>query len=363
VLTALGVAMAITVTITVSGLIDSFSATIDEAEAEVTSTAADRLSVRLDTYRPLDDPVVAEVSALPGVAEVIPGLVVGARGANGDGGDVDLLVEVLDPASAPWQPTLIDGAAGDGLLLTAPALRDLAVDVGDEVTLTHPDVTATGLALADSQIRAAGAHPYPLRPVAYLDTASAEVFGLTGAANQLTVLPDADADPDDVRRALFEVAGVAGVTSPASVADAFREAVDQFVGILAVVALVTVALALLIAFNSASIAADERRREHATMFAYGLRTRTILGMSMTETALLGVLGTAFGVALGFLVLRWMILSQLPDTLPEIGLTVDLSRNSILQAAALGIIALAVAPLFTSRRLRHMDVPGTLRVVE
>jgi putative ABC transport system permease protein len=59
----------------------------------------------------------------------------------------------------------------------------------------------------------------------------------------------------------------------------------------------------------------------------------------------------------------MILWQLPDTLPEIGLTVDLSRNSIVQAAALGIIALAVAPLFTSRRLRHMDVPGTLRVVE
>ncbi len=87
VLTALGVAMAITVTITVSGLIDSFSATIDEAEAEVTTTSPDRLSVRLDTYRPLNDPVLADVAALPGVAEVIPGLVVGARGANGDGGE------------------------------------------------------------------------------------------------------------------------------------------------------------------------------------------------------------------------------------------------------------------------------------
>jgi putative ABC transport system permease protein len=360
VLTALGVAMAITVTITVSGLIDSFTATIDEAEAEVTTTAPDRLSVRLDTFRPLDDPVLAQVSALPGVAEVIPGLAVGARGA---GGDVDLLVEVLDPVSAPWRPTVIDGEAGDGLLLTAPALRDLGAAVGDEVTLTHPVVTPTGVALTDSRFRVAGVHPYPLRPVAYLDPVSAEVFGLTGATNQLTVLPDGDADPDAVRRALFEVPAVAGVTSPASLADAFREAVDEFVGILAVVALVTVALVLLIAFNAASISADERRREHATMFAYGLRSRTVLGMSMTESALLGVLGTAFGVALGSVVLRWMVLSQLPDTLPEIGLTVDLSRGSLVQAAALGVIALAVAPLFTARRLRHMDVPGTLRVVE
>ena len=180
------------------------------------------MSVRLDTYRPLNDPVLAEVSARPGVADVIPGLVVGARGANGDGGDagdVDLLVEVLDPVSAPWQPTVIDGAAGDGLLLTEPALRDLGAAVGDEVTLTHPVVTPTGVALTDSRFRVAGVHPYPLRPVAYLDPASAEVFGLTGTTNQLTVLPDGDADPDDVRRALFGVPAVAGVTSPTSLAE------------------------------------------------------------------------------------------------------------------------------------------------
>ena len=231
------------------------------------------------------------------------------------------------------------------------------------MTLSHPVVTSTGVVLTESRFSVAGVHPYPLRPVAYLDPTSAEVFGLTGTTNQLTVLPDRDADLDDVRRALFEVPAVAGVTSPTGLADAFREAVDEFVGILAVVALVTVALVLLIAFNAASISADERRRENATMLAYGLRGRTVLGMTMIESALLGVLGTVFGVALGSLVLRWVILSQLPDTLPEVGLSVALSRDSIVQAAVLGIVALAAAPLFTASRLRHMDVPGTLRVVE
>jgi putative ABC transport system permease protein len=231
------------------------------------------------------------------------------------------------------------------------------------VTLSHPVLTSTGVVLTESRFSVAGVHPYPLRPVAYLDPTSAEAFGLTGTTNQLTVLPDRDADLDDVRRALFEVPAVAGVTSPTGLADAFREAVDEFVGILAVVALVTVALVLLIAFNAASISADERRRENATMLAYGLRGRTVLGMAMMESALLGVLGTVFGVALGSLVLRWVILSQLPDTLPEVGLSVALSRDSIVQAAVLGIVALAAAPLFTFSRLRHMDVPGTLRVVE
>jgi hypothetical protein len=33
------------------------------------------------------------------------------------------------------------------------------------------------------------------------------------------------------------------------------------------------------------------------------------------------------------------------------------------AAVLGIVAVAVGPLFTIRRLRRMDIPGTLRVAE
>ncbi len=33
------------------------------------------------------------------------------------------------------------------------------------------------------------------------------------------------------------------------------------------------------------------------------------------------------------------------------------------ALGMGILAVSVAPLLASRRLRRMDVPGTLRVVE
>jgi putative ABC transport system permease protein len=36
---------------------------------------------------------------------------------------------------------------------------------------------------------------------------------------------------------------------------------------------------------------------------------------------------------------------------------------VLTALALSVIAVGVAPLLTSRRLRRMDIPGTLRVVE
>jgi hypothetical protein len=44
---------------------------------------------------------------------------------------------------------------------------------------------------------------------------------------------------------------------------------------------------------------------------------------------------------------------------------DLRRRwpQVLTAVALSVIAVGVAPLLSARRLRRMDIPGTLRVVE
>jgi putative ABC transport system permease protein len=36
---------------------------------------------------------------------------------------------------------------------------------------------------------------------------------------------------------------------------------------------------------------------------------------------------------------------------------------VITAALVGVVAVALAPVFTARRLRRMDVPSTLRVVE
>ena len=56
-------------------------------------------------------------------------------------------------------------------------------------------------------------------------------------------------------------------------------------------------------------------------------------------------------------------SVLSSTMPDMALDIIVSGRTVLTAVALGVIAVAVAPLLTLRRLRRMDVPGTLRVVE
>jgi putative ABC transport system permease protein len=360
-LTALGIAAAITTLVTVFGFLDTFRGTLDRAEEELLHAAPDRVSVTLDTLQPRDAAVVRQVAALPQVATVDPGLLVAGVARTG-GGEVDLAVESIT-ADAGWTPTLTAGAAGGGIILAEKAAHDLGVTVGDPVTLEHPQVTSAGLRTVQTTIRVAGLHPNPMRMLAYLGPDSAAAFGLTGATNLLTVTPAAGASAETVRRALLAVPHVASAQTAHAATEGMRESLDEFVGILQVAAAVTLLLALLIAFNTTTIGVDERAREHATMLAFGLPPRTVLGMTTVETVLIGTAGTLAGVLGGYGLLRWMTATTIPSVLPEIGVTATLSTRTVAQALALGVLTVAVAPLFTLRRTRRMDIPSTLRVME
>lgn len=127
--------------------------------------------------------------------------------------------------------------------------------------------------------------------------------------------------------------------------------------------MVTLLLAVLIAFNTMSIATEERRRENATMLAFGTRPGSILRNAVVESALIGALGTIAGIAFGIAIFGWIVNVVSADTYPELGLPITLSAASIATAAAVGIVAVGLSPLFGARRLRRMGISSTLRVVE
>jgi putative ABC transport system permease protein len=255
------------------------------------------------------------------------------------------------------------GGATGGLVLAAKAAADLDVTVGDTITVEHPQATPAGLRTTQSRLRVAGIHPNPMRMFAYLDPSTASVFQLTGCANVLTVTPADSSGTDQVRRALLAIPHVASAQTARVVTDGMRSSLAEFLGILRVAAAVTLLLALLIAFNTTSIGVDERAREHATMLAFGLPIRTLLGITAVETVIVGAAGTIAGIFGGYMVLRWMTATTIPTVMPDIGVTATLSTTTIVQAFALGVLTVAVAPALTLRRLRRMDIPSTLRVVE
>lgn len=255
------------------------------------------------------------------------------------------------------------GDPADGVVLSEVAARDLGVAPGDRVELDHPQRSAAGVTRATTEVVVAGTHPGPIRAVAYLDRSGAAPFGMAGLVNVLEVSPAGGVTQDELTRALFEVPGVASVQAATAVTDSFREALGAFTSVLGVAAAITLLLALLIAFNATSIATDERAREHATMFAFGLPRRAVLAMSMVESALIGLLGTGAGVGLGYLLTRYTVEVQLHRTLPEFGMPAVVSPTTVGVALALGVGAVALTPLVTLRQLGRMDIPATLRVVE
>lgn len=365
VLTALGIASAIAALTGLLGMIDSFVHTIDVGEREILAGNPDRVIVDFDRVYPAAAPGVSAVLGSPTVARAEASLVLPGRLASGEAG-FEVLIGLVDLRGSAWVPSLVKGSRddSDGLILGRKAAGDLGVGLGDTVTLIHPRRTGeTSFTFEATEVEVVGIHAAPYRFLAYMDESQAETMGLTGLVNQVNATPAAGMRVDDVKRALFGVDAVASVQPATVVADTLRDLLERFIGLLRVVQGAVFLLALAIAFNSASLNLDERARDHATMFAFGVPVRTALRLGVVEGALLGLLATALGLVAGYGIVRWFVGSLFPQTAPDIGLLLWITPQTIAVIVALGVAAVALAPVLTVRKMRRMDLPGTLRVME
>ncbi len=367
-MTLLGIAAAIVVLIGVIGMVDSFMATIARGKQELTKTSPKRLTVELDSFYPTVAPQVTAIEHSPLVRASEPILQVPGSLIRGRQ-KIDAFVDLVDFHSPMWQPTIKQPVnpgrtTAPGILISETAAHDLGVSPGDTITLRHPRRTgALSYAFVRSTVTVVGVNPLPLRAIAFMDARDARMMNLAGITNSIVVDPARRTSTDAVKRGLFGTAAVASVQPVSAYTDTIRDRLRSTLGILTVVEGAVLLLALLIAFNSASINADERAREEATMFAFGVPVTTVLRIATIESLVIGVLGTAVGLGVGWLLLDWLITRLLPQTFPDFGIVTAVSTNTWLTAIALGVLAVTVAPLLTVRKLQKMDVPSTLRVME
>jgi putative ABC transport system permease protein len=365
VMTLLGIAAAIVVLIGVVGMVDSFLATIDRGEGELTRTGPRRLIVALDSYYPDTTPTVVAVGNTPGIRRSEPILQVPSRVRHG-GTRIEVLVDLVDFRSDIWRPTIErrHRAPGPGIVLSETAAHDLGVTPGDRIELRHPRRTGPlSYEFVTSPVTVEGLNPLPLRAAAFMDRGDAGLMDLEGITNAVVVDPAPGVSASRIQRELFGAPAVGWVQPVSGYTQSIRDRLQSALGILTIVEGAVLLLALLIAFNSASINADERAREEATMFAFGLPVRTVLRIATVESVVIGVLGTAVGLAVGWILLDWLITSLLPQTFPDLGIITSVSAGTWLTAVLLGVLSVTVAPLLTVRKLRRMDVPSTLRVME
>jgi putative ABC transport system permease protein len=138
---------------------------------------------------------------------------------------------------------------------------------------------------------------------------------------------------------------------------------SQFTDVLLITVAIAMLMAFLIAYNSSAINAEERIREHATLFAYGIGTARVLRGNVVEALLTGLLATAIGIAGGYAILRLIVDVSTRDTMPDLGTLISISALTYLLAALAGVASVTLAPLLTLGRLRRTDIPSALRVIE
>ncbi len=365
-LTALAIGAIVAVMVTVLGMLDSFIETIDRVGTVTAGNSPDRVEIAFDTVYPTDSHIVENILDSPSAGQAETVFRTGGLLSHGDQG-FEVLVEFIDYESGLWLPTIVDGsldASNPGVVIAEKAADDLGVGPGDMVILSHPTVSGDGMfSLAQSELEVVGLHGNPMRMGTYVDCRHCESLGVADMANVALAMPAAGVEVDTLKQEMFGLPGVASVQKATASSEVFQDQFEQYTGILGFILAFVVLLALLIAYNTASINMDERRREHATMLAYGLPARTILGMAMAESAILGIIATVLGMIGGFLMLQWVANVLMPNAFPDLGLQIVFNPASIVTVIALSVIAVAVAPVFTIFRLRKTDIPSTLRVME
>lgn len=365
-LTLLGVAMAITTLIAMVGMLDSFFATIDLAKDETLQDHPDRMIVTLNSFYPVDSQPIEAIRQLPELSMSDPAMQVGGELRRGDT-KFEVAIELLDLDSKLWTPTITKGelpVGKPGIVINEKAAHDLGVEVGDKVTIKHPQREGVmSYLMVESEIEVVGIHASPLRYQVFMDQSQASLMGLDGLTNILYVNPVKGTDETDVKRALFDQPGVASTQTVASFTEVFEDSMNMLIGFMSIVVVAVMAMAFLIAFNTTSINVDERAREIATLFAFGLPIRTVTRMTMIENLVTGILGTVVGLILGFLTLTWLMNERINTMMPDVSMTITVSVLSLMIAVILGVVVVTLTPLLSIRKMSRMDLPSTLRVME
>ncbi len=346
------------------GATDSATHTLDLAEQAVAGGSHDRVAVDLVDFQPVTSPTVAEVSDSPVVGHAAAGLNVGGYLSHG-GDELGLsisMVDLADPLAAPPSVERVD-MPRNGLVVSTKAAQDLGLDVGDEAVLRHPRREGAVFGFVESTVTIAAVHASPYRFVAYMDIADAELMGLTGIVNTVAVEPAAGVSVAELQQQMAITPGVASALTVQSTTASMRDTLGVVSRLFIILQVVIAALAFLVAFNTSYLGADERRREHATMFAFGVPIRRVVESGVAESLMLGVIGVALGIGLGAAVLGWLLDTVFPAAVPDISVTQWVAPLAYLTTVGIGLLAAATAPLLNARRLRKMDLPTTLRYVE
>lgn len=321
----------------------------------------------------IDAGLVPEVRAVPGVADAQPylqgyGKLIGrnGKGVGGSGPPTTAANWITDPALNPYR--LVQGhapQADDQVVINRGAARSGHLSIGMTTTLLTPQ-------------------PLPVRIVGIATFGTADGFGpgtfagltLHAAQTHLT------RNPGQITQIMVRAApgiapgtlagrlqaslpgSVQAITGTQLAAADFAAINSGFLGFLRTALTVFAVIALLVAafsiYNTFAILAAQRSRESALLRALGASRRQVIGASVAETLVVGVVGSVAGWAagIGFAALLKGVFDGFGFALPAGGLVFRLS--SALIAIGAGVLATVLAGVVPALRAASVPPVAALR---
>ncbi|MBK5221657.1 MAG: FtsX-like permease family protein [Acidimicrobiia bacterium] len=316
-----------------------------------------------DEIRQLDGVDAVQIS-IEGTAQIV--------GANGDpigGGGPPTLGRnwIDDPRLNPYE--LAEGrapVAPDEVVIDRGAAEAGDLAVGDTTTIRSPEpvpVEIVGIVTFGDQ-DSLGPSTY----AAFTTERAQELFvGDAGAADRLLVAAETDVDHDDLAAQVAALLpdDLETLTAAEVAADQLADIEGDFIGFFETMLLGFAGIALLVAtfsiHNTFSILVAQRTRESALLRAIGASRAQVLGAVALEAAVIGVVATTVGLAVG-VGLAQLAMAAMDAAGFGMAGSIVLSSGAVLAAAAIGVGVTLVASLAPSLAASRVPPLAAIRDV-
>lgn len=366
--TIMGIALALCVLVAILALLDGSNYLLDREQDLMGGNSSNRIDIFLNDFYNVSEAPVINMTQNTKIEKAVPTIQIPGK-VNSTQDSFSLTIQFFDLQNEIWTPVLIKGnkstsSSFPGIILSKKTAGDLDVSVGDQIQLEHLfRESRRQYSTLNSTLEVIGIYGSQVRFWAFMDLSDSSILNCTGLINSIMLVPKSGVTADSIQKDFFRIPGYSGAQTVIRLVETYEELIELFTSVLTVMQYAVMALALLIAFNTATINFDERIREFATMGAFGTPIRTSTWMLMVESVLIGIFGTLLGYfPLGFLVME-IFQIQVRTSMPEVNLNGVLFPESIAIIIFIGLVLVALTPLLSIRKLIKMDLPAALRVIE
>ena len=187
-----------------------------------------------------------------------------------------------------------------------------------------------------------------------------EVFGKAPEYNAVILHTTDDGRMDELKEALLSDTAVQLVSDSASLLEEANYLTDNLGYVVAVLIVSAGLLAFVVLYNLSNININERVREIATLKVLGFHDSEVSAYIFRESHILAILGTAIGLGLGAVFLRFVIITAETDTM-MFGRQIQVS--SYIFSALLTFLFSVIVNVVMHFRIKAISMVESLKAVE